>query len=360
MNKITKLVALLCFAAVFTSCSKDDDPIVEVPVSDGTTLTLNGIAGAEVGSSAANSVYVDLSGAQQTAVLRNSWALGFYSGNDFKVVLNGTSGASAKKLDKTDLNAVTEADFNLSDLTIALGETGAKAEIEFKKFDDPRETSILNKTAIETISATDSENKVYIVSPVGGSHSSVISAETVYKVRVLRKANGYTLQYAKLKETTFKSVDIVKDANSNYSFFSLTDGKTVNVEPVKANWDLVWTWTMYYGTNEGGIFPYSFSDIVFTNSLNGVQVAQVKTSVVSYADFSESNLSTLTFSANRDAIGDKWRNTTGTAVGVKTDSFYIVKDGAGNMYKLKFNSFHASDGGVRGKPVVEYKLVKKG
>jgi hypothetical protein len=360
MNKITKVVALLCFAAVFTSCSKDENPIVEVPVSDGTTLTLNGIAGAEAGSSAANSVYVDLSGAQQTAVLRNSWALGFYSGNDFKVVLNGTSGASAKKLDKTDLNAVTEADFNLSDLTVALGETGAKAEIEFKKFDDPRETSILNKTAIESISATDSENKVYIVSPVGGSHSSVISAETVYKVRVLRKANGYTLQYAKLKETTFKSVDIVKDANSNYSFFSLTDGKTVNVEPVKANWDLVWTWTMYYGTNADGIFPYSFSDIVFTNSLNGVQVAQVKTSAVSYADFSESNLNALTFSANRDAIGDKWRNTTGTAVGVKTDSFYIVKDGTGNIYKLKFNSFHASDGGVRGKPVVEYKLVKKG
>jgi hypothetical protein len=360
MNKITKLVALLCFATVFTSCSKDDDPILEVPVSDGTTLTLNGIAGAEAGSSAANSVYVDLSGAQQTAVLRNSWALGFYSGNDFKVVLNGTSGASAKKLDKTDLNAVTEADFNLSDLTIALGETGAKAEIEFKKFDDPREASILNKTAIETISATDSENKVYIVSPVGGSHSSVISAETVYKVRVLRKANGYTLQYAKLKETTFKSVDIVKDANSNYSFFSLTDGKSVNVEPVKANWDLVWTWTMYYGTNEDGIFPYGFSDIVFKNSLNGVQVAQVKTSVVSYADFSESNLNALSFSANRDAIGYKWINTTGTAVGVKTYSFYVVNYGAGNIYKLKFNSFHASDGGVRGKPVVEYKLVKKG
>jgi len=360
MNKFTKLVALLCFTTAFTSCSKDENPLVEVPVSDGTTLTLNGIAGAEAGSSAANSVYIDLSGAQQTLVLRNSWALGFYSGSDFKVVLNGTSGASAKKINKTDLNAVTEADFILSDLTITLGTTGPDAETEFKKFDDPREANILNKTAIETISATDSENKVYLVSPIGGSHSAVISVETVYKVRILRKANGYTLQYAKLKETTFKSVDIAKDANSNFNFFSLTDGKTVSVEPAKANWDLVWSWTMYYGANQDGIFPYSFSDIVFSNSLNGVQVAQVQTSVVSYANFSESNLSAVAFNAKRDAIGDKWRNTTGAAVGVKTDSFYIVKDGAGNIYKLKFNSFHASDGGVRGKPVVEYKLVKKG
>jgi hypothetical protein len=360
MNKITKFVAFLCFTTAFTSCSKDENPIIEVPVSDGTTLSLNGIAGAEAGSSAANSVYIDLSDAQQTAVLRNSWALGFYSGNDFKVVLNGTSGASAKKLAKTDLNAVTEADFNLSDLAITLGAAGPAAEVEFKKFDDPRAANILTNTAIETVSATDSENKVYLVNPVGGSHGAVISGETVYKIRVLRKANGYTLQYAKLKETTFKSVDLPKDANLNYNFFSLTGGKTVNVEPAKANWDLVWGWTLYYGTDQDGIFPYSFSDIVFSNSLNGVQVAQVQTSVVSYANFSASNLSAVTFSAKRDAIGDKWRNTTGTAVGVKTDSFYIIKDAAGNIYKLKFNSFHASDGGVRGKPVVEYKLVKKG
>jgi hypothetical protein len=37
----------------------------------------------------------------------------------------------------------------------------------------------------------------------------------------------------------------------------------------------------------------------------------------------------------------------------------VVKDPAGNYYKLKFVSMGVGgDGGVRGNPVVEYKLVK--
>jgi hypothetical protein len=36
----------------------------------------------------------------------------------------------------------------------------------------------------------------------------------------------------------------------------------------------------------------------------------------------------------------------------------VVKDPAGNYYKLKFISMGLNDGGSRGYPVVEYKLVK--
>ena len=80
---------------------------------------------------------------------------------------------------------------------------------------------------------------------------------------------------------------------------------------------------------------------------------------VSYADYSEAHLAGTNFSTNRWLIGSSWRATTG-AVGVRTDRFYVLKDPAGNIYKLKFISFHPSDGGVRGYPVIEYKLVKKG
>ncbi len=44
---------------------------------------------------------------------------------------------------------------------------------------------------------------------------------------------------------------------------------------------------------------------------------------------------------------------------MKTDRFYVIKDAAGNVYKLRFISFHASDGGVRGYPKIEYKLGKE-
>ncbi|MFN3381839.1 MAG: HmuY family protein [Runella zeae] len=44
---------------------------------------------------------------------------------------------------------------------------------------------------------------------------------------------------------------------------------------------------------------------------------------------------------------------------MKTDRFYIIKDPNGNYYKLKFISFHPSEGGTRGRPIIDYKLVKK-
>lgn len=353
MNRLNSMLAVALLALTFTACKKDtEDPIIVVPPSDGSTLTLNGIAGSEDGASAANSVYVDFSADKQTAVLRSSWDLGFYSGAEFKVILNATKGSSVTKIAKTDLNAVTEADLVQANLTIGLG---TAAEAEFAKLDDPREANILNKTAITTISATDSENSVYLLNTIGGSHSIVFSVDNVYKIRVVRKGTGYTLQYAKLKETTFKTLDVTKSTDNNYSFVSLAEGKTVSVEPAKANWDIVWTWSLYHG----GTYVYGYSDLVFTNHLGGATVAQVLTSTKSYAAFSEADVAGLTFSSNRDIIGSGWRATTGT-IGVKTDRFYVVKDASGNVYKLKFVSFHASDSGTRGKPVIEYKLVKKG
>jgi hypothetical protein len=37
----------------------------------------------------------------------------------------------------------------------------------------------------------------------------------------------------------------------------------------------------------------------------------------------------------------------------------VVKDAIGNVYKLKFLNFTSADGGERGYPNIEYKLVKK-
>jgi hypothetical protein len=317
--------------------------------SEGATLTLNGLIGGEAGSSAGNSVYVDFSGNTQSAVARDSWDLGFYSGTDFKVILNSTNGASALEVKKTDLAAVTAADFIADSLKV--GQGGGL----MKFVDDGRESSILNKTAIAAISATDAENKVYIINRQGGSNT-VAPTSDLYKIRILRKGTtGYTLQYAKVAETTFKSLDIEKDANFNFQFTSLVTGTAKTVEPVKTKWDLTWGYSMYYT----GILPYGFSDLVFINNLGGVTAAEVMTSTVSYANYGEANIATTTFLSKRDVIGANWRVTAGAALGVRTDRFYAIKDASGNVYKLKFVNFHPSDGGVRGKPVIEYKLVKK-
>jgi len=352
----------LCVAATvaLSACSRNDDPVIPVtPPSDGTTLTLDG---GEGGSAAENSVYVDLSAEQQTSVKRDSWSLGFYNGSEFRVILNSTNGSSAVAVDETDINAVSADDINIDDLTIPLGQPGA-----FDNIDDV--TGDLDNTVIAEISATDAENKVYVVNPKGGSHADVISADQLYKVRILRAGEDYTLQYAPLNATAFETLTIQKEADYNFQFISFETGP-VTVEPAKAEWDFQWTWSVYFGgMPNGATYPYGFSDLIFINHLAGVTAAEVifedengdSTGKPTYEDFAEADLSGVSFSNNRNVIGSNWRATTGDGAGRKDDRFYLIKDAAGNIYKLRFISMGAGeDGGTRGYPELEYTLVKQG
>jgi nitrogen fixation protein len=355
MNKLNSMIAIAALAITFTACKKDsEEPIIVVPPSDGATLTLNGKT-AE--SNYTNIVYADLSTDKSVAVDRKSWALGFYSGADFKVVINQSFQGLAQAINKTDINAVTLDDakasmvYNISLLSSTL--TNAVSLVDY--YDGS-----LNRTAIATVSANESDNKVYILG-LNGSYTE----PNLYKVRILRNGTaGYILQYAKVQETTFKTVNISKNTDYNLSFVSLgnnNDGKIVNVEPKKVEWDLHWSYSTYKSVATAPESnPYFYQDFITINSLAGVSAAEIiTTSTLTYTSFSEANLSAATFLNTRDAIGSNWRVTTGT--GIKTDRFYAVKDSAGNIYKLRFVSMGVgNDGGERGKPVIEYKLVKKG
>ena len=345
MNRKLSFLFVAALTAGMVSC-KEDEEIIVTPPSDGKTQSLSGGSG---GANAVNSVYIDLSTDRQDSVLRSSWDLGFYSGTDYRVILNNTTGAGAKVTNKTDFAQVGSAD--TVGLSLAPSQTNPQAS-DLQYFDDA--SGNLTQTAIPAISATDADNKVVIINRGAGGG---LAARAWMKVRVLRNSNGYTLQYAKLTETTFQSVTIPKDADYNFKFASLDNGAIVKVEPKRNDWDLVWTYSIFKTSFGAGDVPYNFSDLVAINSLGLVQAAQVMTSTVSYADYNESSVASTTFSNNRWTIGSNWRVTTGTA-GVRTDRFYVIKDAAGNVYKLKFVSFHPTDGGVRGYPVIEYKRVK--
>lgn len=364
MNKFNSIIAIALVAVSFTACKKDsDEPIVVVPPSDGSTLTLNGLIGAELGSAAGNSVYVDFSKDKQTAVARASWDLGFYSGADFRVILNNTTSAGAKVITTANASLATVGEADTLGLTLAVSQANP-LPAHFAFF-DAIDGNLAN-TVIPAVSATAADNRIIIFNRGTGGG---IVAKSWIKLKVTRNASGgYTLQYGKIKETTnFTTVDIPKDGNFNFKFVSLNNGAVVSVEPEKANWDLVWTYSVYQTTFGSDLVPYNFSDLVFINKLAGVTAAVVSTNTKSYAAFAEADLSGITFSSARDVIGSNWRltqpvttNGVTTPIGVKTDTFFLVKDASGNIYKLKFNSFISNDGGTRGKPVIEYKLVKKG
>lgn len=336
--KLSRHFLVLAVVTGFLSaCSKDEDATVVIPPSDGSELTLNGGGG----TGSPNTVYVDFSADSATAAARTSWSLGFYSGSDYRVVLNGFTSMSAVALTKTDISTVGLSD--AEGVSLAIGQGAGTLSMIDDVFGD------LTKTVIAEVSATESSNVVYLVKPETASASD---PSTWYKVRITRSGSGYSLQYAKLGETTIKIAAITKDATYNFTFFSLENGATVKVEPKKAEWDIAWSYAAYYTAT----IPYFFSDFVVINQYAGVTAAKMDTATISYSNFAATDIAAQTFVSARDAIGSSWRATTGN--GIYKNLYYIVKDAAGNYYKLKFVSMGLNDGGTRGYPVIEYKLVK--
>lgn len=311
-------------------------------VSTNSTIVLNG-----GGPTYPNKVFVDLSANRQTAVLRTNWDLGFYTdAADFKVILNSSTGMTAKQINKNDLTQVTAADtvgFS-ADMGSLVGSPTQLPLVDYP-------TGDITKTALGLIAATATDNKVFIVNR-GVGVGSPLPARGWKKIRVIRNASGgYTLQHADIAATTFSSIDIAKDDKYFFKYVSFETG-AVSVEPEKTKWDIAWTHGVFLsGTPE---FPYLFQDLVFQN--RNVQVAKVLVSAKTYDAFAEADIAGQTFSSAAGTIGSSWRSTFPLAVG--TTQYYIIKDGNNNYYKLRFTSIN--DGGVRGNPKIEYALVKRG
>lgn len=316
-------------------------------ISEGSQLTLEGKTSE---SNYTNNVYVDLSGNTTHLNARKSWTLAFTNDSRFRVVLNHSTQTTAAVTTKSDITQVSLADTaTTADIYLAASRLTDPATLPLVDSWD----GDLTKTVFAEVSATASENKVYLVAFEGSNTPK----SQWYKVKVDRNGSGYKVQYARIGETTIKTVDFTKDADFNLSFLSLETGAVSNVEPKAKEWDIQYGYSTY---NSGLNTPYWFQDFVLLNYIGGAEAAQVATSTVSYDSYAESHIAATTFAKTRDAIGSKWRVTSGAAIGVTKDVFYVIKDPEGNVYKLKFvNAGLGSDGGERGKPVIEFKLVKK-
>lgn len=320
-------------------------------ISTGSTITGDG-----GGSTYGNKVFFDLSANSQTSVLRTKWDLGFYTGaDDWRVILNSSSAMMAKQINKNDLTAVTAADtvgFASSVYFAQIPTTESLAYIDYPSGD-------LTRTAIAAVSATASDNKVYIINR-GTGVGNPAPARGWKKVRIIRNANGgYTLQHADIAATTFSSIDIPKDATYFFKYISFETG-AIDVEPAAKKWDIAWTY-FSFTTNFGGEVPYLFQDVIIQN--RNVQASIVMNTVKTYEAFTEADLAGRTWSSVQTAIGSDWRaggSPTNPNPSVRTDRFYVIKDGDNNYYKIRFLALTHETSGARGYPKFEFALVKKG
>lgn len=336
---------------VFTIEDAPDDLIIDTEntatvtfaeiLSEGATMEVNG-----GGENYPNKVFIDLSANRQEAVNRKNWHLGFYSGDVYRVAINSSTAMFARPLDKNDLSTVTAED-TLGFANEMILSFSATPNTSTAWIDAP--SGALDGTAIAAVSETASENKVYIVKPEEGDWK---------KIRVLRTATGYTVQYADIASTTFQETSIEKDASNNFEYFHFTEG-AVSVEPINDRWDIAWTY--FINTTPlgpGALIPYGFQDMVLTNIHGGAEVVQVMEADKTYEGFTAADVAGLTFNGSDQlTIGANWRNGGGPSgpPSLRTDRFYVLKDAAGNYYKLKFTALYKD--GVRGTPAFKYALL---
>ena len=362
--KFSKIFLLPLLAVTLQSCLRDNDDPVAIPPLEGAVVKPN-----VGGATEPNQVWVDLSdkGASVTNK-RTDWDLAFYSGDQFRVILNASIGMAAGVIPNvTDIDKVTSADVAALKAQVAVGTfTGTNMQY----VDNPNGNFLTQTTGIKEISANDSDNGVYLINMgkaiatttvAPGSVATGGDARGFMKVQILRSAGGYKIKFANLDDKTHKEVLIAKDNAYNFNFFSLISGSEVKIQPTKKNWDLaftVFTNEVFTGPTSAG--SYIYADFVITNTLANVGVYEVKLNAgdnldTVYNNFKKENIDATKFSSNdQRVIGDTWRTTTG-ANGAQTygDRFYIIRDADGFFFKLRFNKLASSEG-VRGNPEFEF------
>jgi hypothetical protein len=315
------------------------------------------------GAMAPNAVFSDLSSGTDVSAVRTSWDLGFYTGADYRVGINGSVKMSAKQLTTSNINESVA-----SDDTMIINQGGGFVN----QIDGP---DGLVEGLVINVSANDADNKVYLINlgsnpataaPALGSDGSAGGSHRGWKkIRVLRDGAGYKLQYADIAATTHQEVTIAKNAAYNFTFFSLTTNATVQVEPQKNHWDIAFmpfTNTVAMG---GPAVPYFYADFIVTNTKGGARSYQVMTSEVTFEAFTLANVDQAKFTNDQRNIGSNWRGTSANGPGgvpvaafvLRTDRFYVVKDPAGNIYKVKMTG-GAAENGERGFPKFQYTLLQ--
>ncbi|MEO9570922.1 MAG: HmuY family protein [Polaribacter sp.] len=303
-----------------------------------------------------NQVYIDLSSNKETFVKRDSWDLGFYGGDEFRVTINGSLYMAIAPLTTTDINSVNSASVSSLQSLVAVGTFNPDNEA----YVDAPNGNIL-ETAIQEISEDNSLNPVYLVNlgvevgtakPTTGSAAIAGAPRGWKKIRILRNDEGYKLQYADLDATSYNEVTITKDTDFNFSFFSFNKEETVNVEPQKTQWDICFT--VFTNILEGA-GSYGFSDFIIHNRKGGVSSYSLEGNNISYENFSSLNIDESLLKDSQTIIGSSWRNVfDGT---VTANIFYVLKDANNNYYKIRFLDL-VNDSGERGHPRFEYKLLQ--
>lgn len=320
---------MMLLALVFGACEKPEK-LWDLPPAGSET-----IASVNMGPNYDHAVYVNLkTGATQSRDIY-SWHLGFATGaTENHIVINGGNEVQIHQTGDTSFTHTIDV-----------------KEISDWLWDNPN--GKIDSTAFAgwyDSTTTETNNFVYVIDL--GSKATV----RYKKLKILSvTAASFLIKYTDMDGSHEQTVEIVKNASVNYTYFNLTTNQTVAFEPEGFAWDLLFTRYRYIYYDMEPITPYYVNGALINTKF--VEVKETKDMAFETIDLAKANQILLT--KNADEIGHDWKrfdlNGTGKYV-VDSKKVFIIKDKDGYLYKLKFIDFY-DETGAKGVPKFAYQRL---
>ena len=165
------------------------------------------------------------------------------------------------------------------------------------------------------------------------------SYKKLWIVKKLSTLNIYVFRFANLDGSGEQAVneDISSLAATDFSGYSLETNTRVAFEPLKKNWDILFT--KYMSVQPDGT-PYPVIGVLSNDS--------VKTKKFYPVALTYSNPSAGTWDSTRSSIGWNWKkiNMITFTYSVVDSTVFYVKPVNGDMYKMYFTAYSGTPGGV--------------
>lgn len=181
---------------------------------------------------------------------------------------------------------------------------------------------------------------------IDGNSGEPLGTKKIQISQFSKDSNAYFIKYANLDNSDYREAIIKKDPLYNFVYFSFIQHTTVDQEPPKTSWDLVFT---RYSTRVDNLIQYSVVGVLNNPSMN-LSVAVDSNNLNFNNSFSADFLANLKYNTNQDAIGYSWKtypytsNPTAGTYKIETSRMYFIKKNNAKLYKLKFYEYYKTIG----------------
>jgi hypothetical protein len=195
-------------------------------------------------------------------------------------------------------------------------------------------------------------NEVYLLGTYDG-----IAYNLVKKVQFISvDEEAYTFLIGDPEVSVPDTIEVLKDNSFSYTQFSMETNSTIQLEPEKESWDILFEqyFTILF-TDDSIPAPYYVRGVL----LNPNQVEAALDTTIHFLDVNYANAIQNTFSSTQDFIGHDWKSVSvdeasnSAEYKVRPGYTYIVRDASNELYKFRFKSYF-NKSGIKGYPSIEF------